>query len=164
MKGRSTVTNLMEFCNFVISEIEDGNQVDGVYTDISKAFDRVNHSLFQSESYLTGRTQRVKMEDYLSEFVYRHSGVPLGSHLGPLFFINDVDGVLRIFVHVSALGYTDDLKLFKQIVNVEVCQRYQSDLDRLQKWCLENKFELNVSKCKAIKAVEESHRTRLPNC
>jgi Reverse transcriptase (RNA-dependent DNA polymerase) len=99
---------------------------------------------------LTGRTQRIKMEDYLSEFVYCHSGVPQDSHLGPLFFIDDVDGVLRIFEHVSALGYADDLKLFKQIVSVEDGQRFQSDLDRLQKWCLENKFVLNVSKCKAI--------------
>jgi hypothetical protein len=75
MKCRSTVTNLMEFSNFVISKIEEGNQVDGVYTDFSKAFDRVNHSLLcfnlsrsqegsmlrWSESYFTGRTQRLKM-------------------------------------------------------------------------------------------------------
>jgi hypothetical protein len=41
-----------------------------------------------SESYLTGRTQLVKMEDYLSEFVYCHSGVPQGSYLGPFFVID----------------------------------------------------------------------------
>jgi hypothetical protein len=40
--GRSTVTtltNLVEFSNFVLSEMEDGLQVDVVYTDFSKAFD-----------------------------------------------------------------------------------------------------------------------------
>jgi Reverse transcriptase (RNA-dependent DNA polymerase) len=136
----------MEFSNFVISEIEEGNQVDGVYTDFSKAFDRVNNSwlcinlskneegsMCSSESYLTGRPQRVKLEDYLSEFVYCHSGVLQGSLLGPFFFIDDVDGVLRIFEHVSALRFADDLKLFKQIVSVEDCQRFQSDLDCLDK-------------------------------
>lgn len=164
MKGRSTVTNLMEFSNFVIGEIEEGRQVDVVYTDFAKAFDRVNHGLLcfnlskcqegpmlrWSESYLTGRTQRVKLDDYLSEIIYCHSGVPQGSHLGPLFFIDDVDGVFRIFEHVSALGYADDLKLYKPIVNDEDCRNFQSDLDNLQNWCLENKFHLNVNKCKVI--------------
>jgi hypothetical protein len=42
---RSTVTSLLEFSNFVLSEMEDGLQVDAVYTDFSKAFDRVNHGL-----------------------------------------------------------------------------------------------------------------------
>jgi hypothetical protein len=80
-------------------------------------------------SYLTGRIQRVKLDDYLSELVYFHSGVPQSSHLGPLFLIDDVDEVLRIFAHVSAMGFADDLKL---INNVEDCRGFQSDLDRLQ--------------------------------
>jgi hypothetical protein len=43
--GRSTVTSLVEFSNFVLSEMEDRFQVDAVYTNFSKAFDRVNHGL-----------------------------------------------------------------------------------------------------------------------
>jgi hypothetical protein len=45
LKGRSTVTNLVEFSNSVIGEMENGRQVDGVYTDFSKAFDRVYYTL-----------------------------------------------------------------------------------------------------------------------
>jgi hypothetical protein len=37
------VTSLLEFTYFVLSEMVDGLQVDAVYTDYSKAFDRVNH-------------------------------------------------------------------------------------------------------------------------
>jgi hypothetical protein len=65
------VSSLVEFSNFVLSEMEDGLQVDVVYTDILKAFDKVNHGLllgiltqkfhgpmiFWMGSYLTGRTQ-----------------------------------------------------------------------------------------------------------
>jgi Reverse transcriptase (RNA-dependent DNA polymerase) len=97
LKGRSIVTNLVEFSNSVIGEMENGRQVDGVYTDFSKAFDRVIHSLLYvnlskdlegpmlswTGSYLTGRNQRVKIDDHLSEPVYCHSGVPQASHLGP---------------------------------------------------------------------------------
>jgi hypothetical protein len=78
VKGRSTVTSLMQFSNFVIGEMKEGRQVDAKY--FSKAFDRVNHGLLLSNlsvkfrgsllcwmgSYLTDRTQQVKLDDYLS--------------------------------------------------------------------------------------------------
>jgi hypothetical protein len=64
------VTSLVVFSYFVLTEMEDGLQVDAVYTDFSKAFDRVNHvmllgtltrkfrgsMIFLIGSYLTGRT------------------------------------------------------------------------------------------------------------
>jgi hypothetical protein len=59
-------------------------------------------------SYLTGRTQRVTLEDYLSESIQCNSGVPQGSHLGYL----DINGALDIFENVGVLRYADDLKLF----------------------------------------------------
>jgi hypothetical protein len=102
--GRSTVTSLVEFSNFV--------QVDRVYTDFSKAFKRVNHGLLLGtltqkfhRPYLTGRTQRVRVGDYLSESIYCHSSVPQGSHLGPFFFIADINDVLDIFENVRVLAY-----------------------------------------------------------
>jgi Reverse transcriptase (RNA-dependent DNA polymerase) len=107
---------------------------------------------------LTGRNQRVKLDDYLSEPVYCHSGVPQGSHLGPLFFIDDVDEVLRIFEHVSAMGFADDLKLYMSINNVEDCRGFQSDLDRLQK------FDLNAKKCKTISFTRSKHPIEFDYC
>jgi hypothetical protein len=65
--------------------------------------------------------------------------VPQGSHLGPLFFIDDVDEVLRIFEHVSAMGFAVDFKLFMAINSVGICGGFQSDLNRLQEWCIKNK-------------------------
>jgi hypothetical protein len=105
------MTSLVEFSYFVLSEMEDGLQVDTVYTDFSKAFDKVNHGLllgtltrkfhcpmfFWMCSYSTGCTQRVLVDDYLSETIYCHSGVPQGGHLGSLFFIADINDVLDIF-------------------------------------------------------------------
>jgi hypothetical protein len=67
-----------------------------------------------------------------------------------LFFINNVDEVFRIFQHVSAVGYGDDLKIFMTIESVDDCHRFQSDLDRLQEWCSGRKFGLNAAKCKSI--------------
>jgi hypothetical protein len=39
VKGRSTVSNLLEYSSFVLKSIEDRSQVDSIYTDFSKAFD-----------------------------------------------------------------------------------------------------------------------------
>jgi hypothetical protein len=41
MKNRSTVTNLLEYASFVLNSNEEGWQVDSVYTDFSKTFDRL---------------------------------------------------------------------------------------------------------------------------
>jgi hypothetical protein len=39
-KGRSFVTNLMEFTSYVLNCMENGVQVDAIYTDFFKAFDK----------------------------------------------------------------------------------------------------------------------------
>jgi hypothetical protein len=61
-----------------------------------------------------------------------------------------MDSVFRIFKQVSALGNADDLKLFKRIVGLDDCLRFQSELDRLQDWSQNNKCDLSVGKCRSI--------------
>jgi hypothetical protein len=131
-----------------------------------KAFDRGNHGLLCFNlmrsfsgtmlacfwSYLTGHNQCIRFDDFLSDVIYCHSGVPQGSHLSLLFFINNVDEVFRIFQLVFSLGYANDLKLFMNIESVYDCHRFQSDLQRLQEWCSGRKLglTLNAAKCKPI--------------
>jgi hypothetical protein len=74
-KGRSTVTNLIEFTSYVLYCMENGVQVNAISTDFSKAFDKVSHRLLLTNlaklgfggsflawirSYLTGREKFVK--------------------------------------------------------------------------------------------------------
>jgi hypothetical protein len=114
MKNRSTITNLLEYASFVLNSIEGGSQVDSIYTDFSKTFDRVRHQLLLNEmsvgikparcmwlgSYLSGTIQKIRSGDAVSKDIKMTSGVPQRSHLGPLAFD---------YVHV--LFYADDLKL-----------------------------------------------------
>jgi hypothetical protein len=74
------VTNLLEYASFVLISIEEGWQVDSVYTDFSQAFDQVRHQLLMEEmsvgteparclwlrSYLTGRIKRIRIGDAVS--------------------------------------------------------------------------------------------------
>jgi Reverse transcriptase (RNA-dependent DNA polymerase)/Endonuclease-reverse transcriptase len=172
MKNRSTVTNLMEYASFVLNAIEKGWQVDSVYTDFSKAFDRVRHQLLLEEmsigieparclwlkSYLTGRTQRIRIGDAVSRDVRVTSGVPQGSHLGPLCFIWFVNRISEIFDYVRVLFYADDMKLFLPVKGFQDCMKIQSDLNKLSEWCERNSLPLNVGKCKTI----TFSRTRYP--
>ena len=43
--GLSTTTNLVVFSKFVNSNLNSNIQTDVIYTDFSKAFDKVNHSI-----------------------------------------------------------------------------------------------------------------------
>jgi hypothetical protein len=45
VKGRSTVSNLLEYTSFILKSMEDDLQVDSIYTDFSKAFDKERHQL-----------------------------------------------------------------------------------------------------------------------
>jgi hypothetical protein len=49
MKNRLMVTNLLEYASFVLNSIEEGCQVDFVYTGFLKAFDRVRHQMLLEE-------------------------------------------------------------------------------------------------------------------
>jgi hypothetical protein len=85
--------------------------VDSIYTDFSKAFDRVRHQLLLEEmsvgieparclwlrSYLTGRIQRIRIGGAVSKDIRVISGVTQGSHIGPLCFIWFVNRISLIF-------------------------------------------------------------------
>jgi hypothetical protein len=134
------------------------------HADFSKAFDRVNHGLllgtltrkfrvpmiFWMGSYLPGRTQRVRVGDYLSDTIYCHSGVPQDSHLGPLFFIADINDVSDIFDKIRVLTYADDMKVYRRVGTIDNFRLFQQDLNRLQGWCREKKYDWNAEKCKSI--------------
>ncbi|XP_046683544.1 uncharacterized protein LOC124369561 [Homalodisca vitripennis] len=45
LRSRSTVTNLMEFQEYVMAAFGNAHQVDCVYLDLPKAFDKVNHNM-----------------------------------------------------------------------------------------------------------------------
>jgi hypothetical protein len=101
-------------------------------------------------SYFSGRIQRVTMGDCVSRDILVTSGVPQGSHLGPLCFIWFVNKLARIFRHVRVIFYADDMKLFLPVRGFRDCLRIQDDLNRLGEWCEANALELNVVKCKSI--------------
>ena len=100
LKGRSTALQLLTFLDKVASDLRKGRTMDTIYLDYHKAFDTVlfrRHThklkaygisgslLAWITSFLTGRTQRVRVNGDLSDPQPVISGVPQSSVLGPLF-------------------------------------------------------------------------------
>lgn len=163
--ARSTTTNLVSMVEYLLNVLPGAGQVDAVYVDMAKAFDRVNHSILLDkvksfgiggilhrwlESYLTGRYQSVKMGSQSSRSFPVSSGVPQGSHLGPLLFCIFVDDLCAEFPDCLYLMYADDLKLFRKIEAAHDTDILQANLDRLQQWCVSNKMSLSTHKCSTI--------------
>jgi len=159
--GRSINTNLVNFSEYCIPVIDDGGQVDVIYTDFASAFDKVTflkllkklHYFGLSDalvkffcSYLFGRMQHVTYNGVSSNRFLVTSGVPQGSILGPLLFLIFIDDIKYCIKNGQFLLYADDLKLFRFVNAVEDCRLIQSDIDRLYGWSLEN-LHFNVKKC-----------------
>jgi hypothetical protein len=163
-KGRSCLTNLLDFMETVTQYLDVGQPVDLVYLDFAKAFDKVPFvRLFKKlESHGIGgkilewviqwlncRRQRVSVNKTFSEWDEVTSGVPQGSVLGPILFliyINDID--LGLISKLSK--FADDSKLCKNIRLDSDRDDLQQDLDKLSDWSQQWQMQFNVEKCSVI--------------
>lgn len=173
IKNRSTVSNLLVFANHCLTGFEMGYQVDTIYLDFCKAFDKVLHSILLLKlekigfhpiflrwikSYLLNRRCFVYFDDCKSDLYIATSGIPQGSVLGPLFFILFINDITNCFHYARCLIYADDVKIFLNVKNLLDTLLLQGDINRLFSWCELNKLPLNISKCFFLPF---SRRTRL---
>lgn len=165
VQGKSVQSNLLEYVNFIVESISNGGQIDTIFTDFSKAFDKVSHNLLLQDlekvgvkggyrswfhTYLTNRTQIVTIGSTKSKDIKPSSGIPQGSILGPLLFLIFINNLPSIFKSSWSSLFADDHKLSKKISNEEDCIALQADLDLLSEWCKNRLLDLNAGKCHAL--------------
>ena len=131
--------------------LSNNRQVTAVFFDIKKVFDSVPHSqLLQSltdigitgqlhqwfASYLSGRCQRVVLDDFSSSYQQVISGVPQGSILGPLLYIIIMNSISKLPLSpgTKLILYADDILLYKPINNEVDSIHLQSDVDTILQW------------------------------
>ncbi|CAK1580211.1 unnamed protein product [Parnassius mnemosyne] len=165
LPGRSTVTNLALLNDFLTDSMDKGHQIDVIYTDYSKAFDRINHSrllyklkcvgisgdlLRWFSSYIENRTQAVVVNNYISSWVKIPSGVPQGSLLAPLLFAIFVNDINNCLCNSRLLCFADDMKIFSNISSLKDAEALQNDLRNLLDYCTYNHLDLNPTKCSVV--------------
>ena len=75
------------------------------------------------KDYVSGRTQRVVLEDHYSHYVNVTSGVPQGLVLGPILFFAFIDDIIYEPDHSKIVVFTDDTKIFMKIDNNDELQQ-----------------------------------------
>ena len=160
--GHSTDHALISLSERIKSTLDSKRVGCGIFIDLQKAFDTVNHnillqklshygirgtSLHWFESYLTGRQQYVSINNHSSSLGKVTCGVPQGSVLGPLLFliyINDLPYVSKV---LSFFLFADDTNIYFETENIEKLQvKINKELLKVKSWLEVNKLALNIEK------------------
>ena len=134
----------------------------GVFVDLEKAFDTVNHSILISKlryyglkepslswlsSYLSNRSQQVSLNGQLSTPKQVTCGVPQGSILGPLLFLIYINDMNKAINNSTVYHFADDTNLLYSHKNPKTLKKAMNrDLKSLYEWLCANRLSLNVGK------------------
>lgn len=175
-KNRNTTSAIFALLSRVVSELDAGMQVSGLFFDLKKAFDTVNHDLLCKKmyamgirglaldwfsSYLRGRTQMVQYTSidqtgclrrhFTSEALILR-GVPQGSILGPTLFLLFVNNLPNSIQSANVCQYADDTSFSvssPSIHSLEISSYIKSN--SLYQWLIENYLTLSEHKTQLLK-------------
>ena len=105
-KGQSCQTYLIKCIEDWKSALEENKHVGVLFTDLSKAFDCLPHTLL-----LAKLKQRVKIGNAQSKWISLFKGVPQGSILGPLLFNIFINDMYMFMDECTLYNYVDDNSL-----------------------------------------------------
>ena len=164
--GHSTDMAILDMVEKVRSAWTSKNVALGVFIDLKKAFDTVDHdillqklehygvrgqTLLLLKSYLSDRSQYVCYGGYESERGPVECGVPQGSVLGPLFFLLYVNDMVRASKELYLVLFADDTTIFCIGRNhIELFEKANRGLEELGKWFRCNKLTLNLKKTEYV--------------
>ena len=164
--GRSCLSQLIAHHDRITQLLEQGQNVDVVYLDFAKAFDKVDFLVTMKKlndlgisgklgrwihAFLTNRSQSVVVEGRKGHPTPVKSGVPQGSVLGPLLFlvlIGDIDqGVASAYVS----SFADDTRVVHGVNTAQDIANLQTDLNAVYKWADDNNMQFNSKKFECLR-------------
>ena len=164
-KRRSCESQLILTVQDLAKGLNEGEQIDAVLLDFSKAFDKVPHqSLLEKlrhygvrdnlnqwiQDFLTDRQQEVVLEGVHSKATDVSSGVPQGTVLGPLLFLVYINDMPENISSTTRL-FADDALVYRIIRSRKDQTLLQEDLDKLQDWEHKWLMQFNADKCEVIR-------------
>ena len=138
----------------------------GIFIDLQKALDTVNHMILLSKlghygvrgcalewfrSYLSDRKQYVSVNGSNSDLLSSTCGVPQGSVLGPLLsliYINDLPNASK---KLTFYLFADDTNIYYESKDLsDLLKNVNKDFRLIKRWLDANKLSLNIDKTNYI--------------
>lgn len=125
--GHSTDMALVNIQDLITEAIDTNKHSVGVFLDLAKAFDTVNHQILIKKlqhygirgkpltwfgDYLNNRFQQVRCNGVTSSFRPIKCGVPQGSNLGPLLFLLYINDLPQACKTMKIILFADDTNIF----------------------------------------------------
>ena len=154
------MSQLLQHQDEILQALEEGSNIDCIYLDFAKAYDKVDHGILIHKlkslgiggkigkwilCFLAERKQQVLIRGRKSNISTLISGVPQGSVLGPLLFLIFI-GDLSEGVSSSILVYVDDSKSKQKVNTPEDVEVHQENLNKIYQWEQDNNMEFNGGK------------------
>jgi hypothetical protein len=176
--GKNTVDAMAKFVSDIILALDQKYKTVGVFLDLQKAFDCINHkvlldrlsslgirgpSLNWIRSFLENRSQIVEMNSLQSGKAQLNFGIPQGSVLGPILFILYTNSITKTFPNLTLTMYADDIAL---LLKKETMPDLETDsfikLSKLYQYLNSNNLHVNPEKTTGLVFSSRGHNSNEP--
>ena len=164
--NHSTSHALISITEKIQEALDSGHFSCGVFIDLQKAFDTVDHEILLNKlthygirgvanqwfkTYITERYQLVSINGFKSTPKLIRFGVPQGSVLGPLLFLIYINDLHNSITHSTVHHFADDTNLLYSSKSLKkIGSKINYDLKGLTDWLNANRISLNVGKTEYI--------------
>jgi len=165
-ENHATYMAIIDLVDKISEELDKKKFTLGIFIDLSKAFDTINHEILLGKlqqygirgtaqnwfkSYLSNRYQYVQLDDHISNKLLINCGVPQGSILGPLLFLIYINDITKVSDLFNIFMFADDTNLFaSDSCLTNLTDKVNTELVKISTWFKVNKLSLNIKKTKFI--------------